>query len=230
MEWLRVKIGDISQVKTGGTPSRKREDFYQGSIPWVKTTEVNNNVINDTEEYLTQAGLNSSNCKIFPVNTIIIAMYGQGLTRGRSAKLGLQATTNQACAAIIPSAKYDTDYLWSFIKLSYEKIRNLGRGGNQPNLNLDIIRNFEIFLPPLELQQNFTQKINFLDKSILLQKINQNKLDQLFQTLLHQAFSGELTAKWRQAHFSELLQEMEHQAKTLNIDLPKSYHQLSLNL
>lgn len=112
-----------------------------------------------TSEKISEAGLKASNCEVFPVDTILLAMYGQGLTRGRSGKLAIPATTNQACAAILPSSKINIDYLWTFLKLSYNEIRDLGRGGNQPNLNLSMVRDLVIPVPPLYLQEEFASVV-----------------------------------------------------------------------
>ena len=94
-----VRLGDVFDVGTGGTPSRSRSDYYQGEHPWVKTTELRDGVIHDTDEKLTDKGLNSSNAKLYPPETILVAMYGQGQTRGRTGKLAVSASCNQACAS-----------------------------------------------------------------------------------------------------------------------------------
>ena len=190
--WDQTTIGDLAKVKTGGTPSRAIPSFYGGQIPWVKTAEVIGAVIWHTEEKISEEGLKSSNCEIFPVDTIVVAMYGQGLTRGRSAKLGISAATNQACAAILPSSKVNIDYLWSFLRLAYSDLRNLGRGGNQPNLNLSMIREFTIPSPPLPLQQEFARIVERYERLRAKQREAERQADHLFQTLLHQAFQGEL--------------------------------------
>ncbi|MDJ0718863.1 MAG: restriction endonuclease subunit S [Prochloraceae cyanobacterium] len=188
--WEVCKIRDIADVKTGKTPSRKDPTNYGGQIRWVKTTEVKNTVIKDTEEYLTDKGAAQMN--IFPKNSIIVAMYGQGVTRGRTALLGLPCTNNQACAVIIPNERYCSIYLWKLLKFSYQRLRELGRGGNQPNLNLDMIKNFSIPLPPLEKQAQF----RFI--SSILQSQHHNLLESkklqnnLFNSLLQRAFRGEL--------------------------------------
>ena len=192
MGWKIMTIGELAKVETGGTPDRAKPDFYAGSIPWVKTGEVMNNIISSTEERLTQAGLSNSNCRLFPVNTIIVAMYGQGLTRGRSAKLGIQATTNQACAAILPNSKFDADYLWLLIQLSYQKMRELGRGGNQPNLNLNLVKSFKIILPPLPFQQEFARRVEAIEQLKATHRESLAHLDALFASLQHRAFRGEL--------------------------------------
>jgi len=193
--WEIADLGSLSKVETGGTPSRADDSFYSGTIPWVKTSEVVGNIIYQTEEYLTEEGLKSSNCRLFPIGTILIAMYGQGLTRGRSAKLGIKATTNQACAAILPSSKISTDYLWSFLRISYDNLRDLGRGGNQPNLNLELVRSFNVPIPPLPLQEKFAQIVQKFDRLRTQQREADRQAEHLFQTILHRAFRGELTSQ-----------------------------------
>ena len=98
--WSNSKIDDIAVVTSGGTPSRSNLTFWDGNIPWVTTSLVDFNIIQSAEEFITQKGLDNSSAKLFPKNTILMAMYGQGITRGKVAILGIDATTNQACAAI----------------------------------------------------------------------------------------------------------------------------------
>ncbi|MBE9160368.1 restriction endonuclease subunit S [Nodosilinea sp. LEGE 06152] len=189
--WKVVNIGDITGVKTGKTPSREVPENYGGKVRWVKTTEVKDRVIYETEEHLTEKG--ASQMKIFPKDSILIAMYGQGATRGRTALLGCDCTTNQACAVILPNAySYSSVYLWSLLMFSYERLRDLGRGGNQPNLNLNMVKSFEICLPPIDLQNKFKNIFTMLNS----QKSKLNKAsyenDSLFNSLLQRAFRGEL--------------------------------------
>ena len=158
-------LGDFCEVGTGSTPSRKNEGlFYGGQIPWVKTTEVQNSDIYKTEETITDTAIEQTNCKLYPIGTILMAMYGQGKTRGQVARLMIKAATNQACAAIIPDDKVcDRDYLYEYLLLSYEKIRDMARGGNQANLNLQLVRSIPVPLPPLSLQQQFADKIQAIE-------------------------------------------------------------------
>ena len=108
------------------------------------------------EEFITEAGFKNSSVKMIQKGTILMAMYGQGVTRGRVAILDIDATINQACAAIVikENVKLDRDFLYYCLMLKYEEIRNLSdnRGGNQANLNAQIIRDLEISLPPLSIQ------------------------------------------------------------------------------
>jgi type I restriction enzyme S subunit len=191
--WNMKKIGDVVEIKTGGTPSRNIEGYWQnGSLPWVKTTEIKENIIYETEECITESGFQNSNATLLPQNSILIAMYGQGKTRGRTAKLGIQATTNQACAAILPSDKYESNFLWTFLRLSYDTLRNLGRGGNQPNLNLSMIKDFKVYFPPIEKQKIFSEIFDSMDKTKQFQEQSSLEINNLFDALMQKAFTGEL--------------------------------------
>ena len=152
----RVYIGEVADVFSGGTPSRDNPEYWKdGSIPWVKTTELRNSFINDTEEKITELGLENSSAKLMPVNTILVAMYGQGKTRGMTGCLSIPATTNQACACIVVHDCVDVRYLWMLLILSYQELRRMANSTSQANLSLDSIKHFQIPLPPLSLQREF---------------------------------------------------------------------------
>lgn len=161
--WEVKKLGEITDICTGSTPNRNNEDYYEGSIPWVKSTEVCNCFINITEEHITEEAINETNCKLFPKGTILMAMYGQGRTRGQIAILNIDATTNQAVAAILPNSQYEKLFMFQHLLVMYEKIRSLARGGNQANLNLTLVKSIDIILPPLPIQQSFARKIEAIE-------------------------------------------------------------------
>mgnify|MGYP002795164872 CR=1 FL=1 len=161
----KVKIGDVFEIKTGATPSRKENEYWRnGTIPWVKTTELKEVVITETEEFITEIGFNKSSVNMLPIDTVLIAMYGQGKTRGMTGKLGIEATTNQACAAILPNNKADMDFIWYQLRLLYNDLRELGRGGNQPNLNTNLIKEFQLIFPEVQLQKQFADFVKQVDK------------------------------------------------------------------
>jgi len=139
-------LGDVLRVVTGGTPSRSQSSFWGGGIPWVKTAEVDFNVIFETEESITEQGLAASAAKVLPRNSVLVALYGQGPTRGRVAMLGVEAATNQACAAILPNDHLDPWFVYYYLESSYEGLRA------QPNLNLSMIKDFPIPVPPKRAQ------------------------------------------------------------------------------
>ena len=166
-----VTIECFTTVISGGTPNRGISEYWQdGRIRWVKSTELHNCVITDTEEKITQLGMSNSSAKLIPADSVLIAMYGQGKTRGMTGYLAVTCTTNQACACILPSPTVNQKYLWQYMILSYDKLRNMAKGGNQPNLNVGIIKKFPVLMPPLELQEQFAAFVSQIDKSRLLFK------------------------------------------------------------
>ena len=191
--WEKIKIGDVFEIKTGATPSRKENKYWDnGTIPWIKTTELKEIVINNSEEYITEEGFNKSSVNLLPKNTLLIAMYGQGKTRGMTGKLGIEATTNQACAAILPNPKENMDFIWYQLKLSYEDLRDLGRGGSQPNLNTNLIKSYQLIFPPMELQNKFVQFTKQVDKLKFEMEKSLKELEDNFNSLMQKAFKGEL--------------------------------------
>ena len=186
-----LKVSELTDVVSGGTPDRKNADYWnEGTIPWVKTTELQNNVITVVEERITEKGLSESSAKIIPANTVLIAMYGQGKTRGMTGFLGIEACTNQACACLLPTNNIDMQYLWYFLILSYEELRGLAQGGNQPNLNAGMIKNFPILIPPMEKQKKFVSFVSQIDKSKLSIQASLDQLEALKQSQMHKYFES----------------------------------------
>jgi len=160
--WLVVTVGDIAVIRSGGTPDRSKPEYWGGTIPWIKTGQIDFSVIQEAEEFITQAGLESSAARMFPAGTILMAMYGQGVTRGRVAVLGIDAATNQACAAIeVTNPIADRDFVYWSLAGKYEELRAISdaRGGNQSNLNAQLIREFKIALPDLATQRAIVAEI-----------------------------------------------------------------------
>mgnify|MGYP002575306695 CR=1 FL=1 len=182
-------VNDLTDVISGGTPSRDVNEYWEGgTIPWVKTTELQNNYVTEVEEYITEEGLNNSSAKIVPAGTVLIAMYGQGKTRGMTAYLGIEACTNQACACILPSDKINQTFLWQFFVLSYDNLRNRAKGGNQPNLNGNIIKNYPVLYPPIELQEQFAAFVKQTDKSKAAVQKALDEAQLLFDSLMQKYF------------------------------------------
>ena len=182
-------VKELTNVISGGTPSRNNTEYWnEGSIPWVKTTELQNNIITEVDEYITELGLENSSAKIVPEGTILIAMYGQGKTRGMTGYLGVEACTNQACACILPSDSISQKFLWQYFILSYENLRNLAKGGNQPNLNGNLIKNYPVLYPPLDLQNQFADFVAQVDKSKLAVQKSLEQLEILKKALMQEYF------------------------------------------
>ena len=189
IEYPYVVVKNLTDVISGGTPNRECAEYWNdGTIPWVKTTELHNNLINETDEYITEAGLSNSSAKLVPAGTVLIAMYGQGKTRGMTAYLDIEASTNQACACILPSDKINSIFMWKYFQLSYDKLRGLAQGAGQPNLNGNMIKNFKVLVPPIELQNTYVDFVTQVDKSKAAVQKALNETQLLFDLLMQQYF------------------------------------------
>lgn len=145
--WRLTSLGEIAKVTSGGTPSRKEPSYWSGDVPWISTSLIDFNVIASAEEYITADGVENSSAKVFPTGTLLMAMFGQGVTRGKVAVLGIDAAFNQACVGITPSKEVDAGYLYQFLAHNYEAIRQLSNSGSQENLNAGLIKGIQVPLP-----------------------------------------------------------------------------------
>ncbi|EKK7208963.1 restriction endonuclease subunit S [Campylobacter upsaliensis] len=158
--WAWVKLGDICEIVSGGTPSRdKIEYWHNGTIPWVKIADVKNNVVNQTQEFITELGLENSSAKIFKKGTLLYTIFA---TLGETAILNIDAATNQAIAALIEAYDYDTKFLMYCLMSMKDYVNSLGRGVAQNNINQTMLKNFTIPLPPLKEQQEIVKKLDLL--------------------------------------------------------------------
>src|SRR5699024_4287657 len=138
--WDVCTVSDIAKLTSGGTPDRQRSEYWNGSVPWVKTGEVNYQTIYDTDEKITALGLEESSAKLVPAGAVLMAMYGQGVTRGKVAKLGVAAAVNQACLAMIPNSRVLNDFLYYFFTREYFSLRSMVQEGAQKNLSMGIVK------------------------------------------------------------------------------------------
>lgn len=175
--WIIGTLGKLFTMTSGGTPSRSKKEFWNGNIPWVTTSLVDFNIIYDSNEYISEFGLNQSSAKIFPKGTILIAMYGQGKTRGKVSILGIKAASNQACAAILPSKEVNANFLFQNLAGRYEEMRELSNSGGQENLSLGLIEKLRFSYPRDDKeQQKITDFLSYTDELITAQS---QKLDAL---------------------------------------------------
>lgn len=204
--WCWTRLENIAEWGSGGTPSRKKKEYYNGNIPWIKTGELNNGYIFNSEEKITELGLKNSSAKLYPINTVIIAMYGA--TIGKVGILSIEATTNQACACAIVNKNILFKYVFHYLIYQKEAFINKSKGGAQPNLSQEIIKKHEIPLPPIKEQQRIVNRIESLFAKLdRAKELIENTLAQFEQNkmaILHKAFTGELTAKWRKENNIDL--------------------------
>ncbi|MBI5627233.1 MAG: restriction endonuclease subunit S [Nitrosomonadales bacterium] len=197
--WCCTSLENIASWGSGGTPSRNVERYFQGTIPWVKTGELEGKYIRKTEEHISEDALKNSSAKIFPKGSVGIAMYGA--TIGKLSIWGIDASTNQACAVGIPNEAINNEFLYYYLLSERQNLIKAGKGGAQPNLSQGIIKEWPINLPPHSEQHRIVAKIeelfSELDKGIENLKTAQAQLKVYRQALLKHAFEGKLTAQWR---------------------------------
>lgn len=185
IQW--VPVGEVADVFSGGTPDRNRAEYWQdGVVPWVKTTELKNDFITHTEEKITELGVQKSSAKLMPAKTILVAMYGQGKTRGMTGCLAIPAATNQACACIVARECMEVRFLWMYLILSYEQLRQLANTTSQANLSLTTIKRFKVPLPPLERQREFVAIAEAAEQTKAALKRSLGDLEQVMKGLINQ--------------------------------------------
>lgn len=193
-DWKNLTLNDVAKWGSGGTPSRKHPEYYKGDIAWVKTGELNNQYLYETEEHITPEAIENSSAKIFPRETVIIAMYGA--TIGQCAILGIPAATNQACACAVVKSNVYNKFLYHYLVSQKNCFINLGKGGAQPNISQTIVKEYPVALPSLPEQREI---VRILDS--LLAKEQQvrdaaenvlNQIDLMKKAILARAFRGEL--------------------------------------
>ena len=193
----KSSLSDLTRVTSGGTPSRDNATFWNGNIPWLKTGELLDGDISKAEEYITQLAMEGSSAKLFPSDTVLIALYGQGQTRGRTGRLMMPAATNQACCAVLPMpGMFEPRFIQYWLRSLYFELREDAQGGAQPNWNGAMIKALEIALPPLPEQRRIVAELDALQAEVdalkRLQAETAAELDALLPAILDRAFKGEL--------------------------------------
>lgn len=198
-EWEEKKLGDIAEISSGGTPKRTQMSYWNGIIPWVSTGLINYNLILETDEYITYDGLINSSAKLFPKGTILMAMYGQGKTRGKVSILGIEASTNQACAALQLKNSLSINFVYSHLAKDYNRIRNIANDGGQQNLSLGLIKSLKIFIPSLSEQTKIATFLTTVDQRINLLEKKKTHLEQYKKGVMQKLFppKGEQTPEIR---------------------------------
>jgi len=179
-----------TRVTTGATPLRSRSDFYEGgTTDWFKTGELKDWYLGPAEERITEMALEETSVKLFPANTVLMAMYGQGKTRGQVALLDIQAATNQACAAILPRDDIDPHFVFLSLAGRYEEIRGMSNSGGQENLSQELVRKIPFAFPSDKAEQRkITACLSSLDDLVAAQSDKLKALKTQKNGLLQQLF------------------------------------------
>lgn len=181
------KLGNLSKITSGGTPSRSKPEYFaHGDIPWVKTGDLGKKFVTEPLEKINNLGLHNSSAKVFPANTVLVAMYGA--TIGSCAILNFEASTNQACAAFLPSQRLNHEYLYYFLKSIKQTLISMGKGGGQPNISAGLLKNIEIPLLPLDDQIRIAHLLSKVEGLITQRKQHLQQLDDLIKSVFLEMF------------------------------------------
>jgi type I restriction enzyme S subunit len=172
--WEYNKIGKLCKTYSGGTPLKNVKEYYQnGNIPWLRSGEVCKKYISETEMFITQKGLENSSAKYYPIDTVVVAMYGA--TAAQVGILKIEATSNQAVCGILPNRKFLPEFLYYFFCYRKEFLASQAQGGAQPNISQVKIKNLEVPVPPLSEQQSIVDYLDSAFAKIDAMKANAEK-------------------------------------------------------
>ena len=184
---MKVKLGDIFEIGSGGTPSKSHPEYYGGDIPWVKTGDLKSEYLYEVEDFITEEGLKNSSAKLYEPDTVLIAMYGA--TIGATSILKMDACTNQACAAFKKNNKVIPEYLYYFLKSQKVKFVKDGVGGAQPNISAGYLKKVEMELPSLDEQRAIVEVLDKTTNIMVMRNQEIASLDNLIKARFVELFS-----------------------------------------
>lgn len=192
--WIWAKLGEVCKTTSGGTPSRKSAEYFTGDIPWVKSGELPDGLITEVEERITEGAIANSSAKLFPVGTLLIALYGA--TVGKLGILKEDATTNQAVCAVFPPEYLDTKYLFWYLRFVRSDLIAQAVGGAQPNISQRILRELLVPIAPLDQQKlivaEIAKQFSRLDEAVADLKRVKANLKRYKAAVLKAAVEGRL--------------------------------------
>lgn len=200
-EFSVTTIGKICTVSTGKTPKRSQAEYWKGGdIPWLTSALTSSKFCSESEQFVTKLALKECALKLYQPGTLLMAMYGEGKTRGQVTELKIAATCNQACAAIsVNEMLANKDFVKIRLLENYEAVRKQAVGGAQPNLNLEKVREITICLPSMEEQAEIVHRVEqlfaFADQLEVRIKATQTRINRLTQSILAKAYRGELVSQ-----------------------------------
>ena len=232
-EWEVEKLKNLSKITSGSTPSRGEEKFFKnGMIPWVKTTDLNNGLIFDTEEKITEYAIKKTNITVFPKNSILIAMYGGFNQIGRTGLLKIKAASNQALSVVLPNEKIDPMYLLNFLnhRVFYWK-RFAASSRKDPNITKADVEDFPIIKPPLKEQQKIAEILTTWDRAIEKLEALIAAKERLKKGLMQKLLSGEVRfegfdGEWKEVRLWDIFSERTQRYKDIEKNEAKKYSEL----
>ncbi len=211
--WHKTEIGAVANVVTGGTPSRARPEFWGGAIPWMSSGEIHKGRVSEVDGRITELGLKESNARWLPAQSILLAMNGQGKTRGTAAFLEVPTTCNQSIAGIIAkNGAALPEFLFFSLSSRYDELRSLTGDAARTGLNLNLIRSISLLLPPLEEQRKIAEILSSVDEAIertetVIERVQEVKRA-LAQELLTRGMPGR-HPRFKQTEVGEIPEDWE---------------------
>ncbi len=215
--WKMVTLENIAETSSGGTPSRKEPQYYSGEISWITTSELKDCYIYNSNEHISEEALNSSSAKIFSSGTLLVAMYGA--TIGKLGMLAIDAATNQACCAIMPSASANARFLYYWFLYNRLRIIELGCGAGQPNISQNVIKHLRVLLPSLSEQKRIAGALSDVDELISTLEKLLSKKKAIKQGAMQQLLTGQkrlpgFKGEWKNVKFGETFDIIPNNAFT----------------
>ncbi len=190
--WEVVKIQDIAQTYSGGTPTSTNRAYYDdGNIPWINSGELNSPIITSSSNYITEEGLNNSSAKLYPSNTVLVALYGA--TAGKVSLLSFEACSNQAICGVMPKEKFMTTYIQFYLSSLYEYFIILSSGSARDNISQDVIKNTYLSIPEYVLLKNYSDIVNPIINKIIAKKQEVEYLTKQHNELLPLLMNGQVS-------------------------------------
>lgn len=220
--WKWVKVGNVGSWSSGATPSRTNPAYYGGSIPWLKTGDLNDGFIQEVPEYITDLALEKTSLRLNPIGSVLMAMYGA--TIGKLGILEIPVTTNQACCACIPYAGMNNEYLFYYLMSMRQSYIGMAEGGAQPNISKEKIVNSLIPLPPAEEQRRIVAKIEellpYVDRYAAayekLEQFNAKFPEDMKKSILQYAIQGKFVdQRSEEGTGEELYRQIQEEKKRL---------------
>ncbi len=209
-KWEKVKLGEIFEISSGGTPSRSNLDYWNGgNIPWIKISDMQNKYISKADEYITLQGLNCSSAKLYKKGTFLFSIFA---TLGAVSILSIDASTNQAIAGLEPKKDICSSYIYYALQYLKKYIQNKGRGVAQNNINLSILRNISIFFPPLEEQKKIAERLDAVSDLLEKQKQLLAEQDNLIKSIFYDMFGDPTTnsKNWKQGKIKDVVEDIQY--------------------
>ena len=193
--WTAAKIKDVAQTYSGGTPTSTNSEYYDGGdIPWINSGELNNPIITSTTNYITEEGLNNSSAKLYPQDTVLVALYGA--TAGKVSLLSFEACSNQAVCGVIPQNKIMTTYIRYYLSSLYEHFITLSSGSARDNISQDTIKNTILPIPQGKILKEYSYAVAPIISKIIANQKEMENLTKQRDELLPLLMNGQATVNY----------------------------------